>query len=77
MLWGYRMTNINHCADSAGPRQSYAIMLAKMLMIAMEDFAAIGMEDWSLRLGEGVEEIMARYELRPEDIRVPRSKLHH
>jgi hypothetical protein len=71
------MTEINHCAENIEPHQSYAIMLAKMLIIAMEDFAAIGMEDWSLRLRDGIEEIMARYGLRPEDIRVPRPRLHH
>jgi hypothetical protein len=71
------MTEINHGAEGIGPRQSYAIMLAKLLMIAMEDFAAMGMEDWSLRLGEGIEEIMVRYELQPEDIRLPRPRLHN
>lgn len=71
------MTNINSCSPSMSPSQSYAIMLAKLLMIAMEDFAAIGMEDWSLLLRDGVEELMFKYELKPEDIRFLKSQLPH
>ncbi len=71
------MTGIDRSAEGIGPRQAYAIMLAKLLMIAMEDFAAIGMEDWSLRLREGIEEIMLRYDLQPEDIRAHHPRLHH
>jgi hypothetical protein len=71
------MTNINPCAQSASQNQSYAIMLAKLLMIAMEDFATMGMEDWSLRLRDGIEEIMVRYELKPEDIRFVKSQPRH
>lgn len=71
------MTKINHCAQDACFSQSYAIMLAKLLMIAMEDFAAIGMEDWSLRLRDGIEEIMVRYELKPEDLRFLQSRARH
>jgi len=64
-------------SPAPNPNQSYAIMLAKLLIIAMEDFATIGMEDWSLRLRDGVEEIMVRYGLKPEDISFLQSKLHH
>ena len=71
------MTKVNLHAQSDCPDQAYAIMLAKLLMIAMEDFAAMGMEDWSLRLRDGVEEIMVRYELKPDDIRLLQRRMHH
>jgi hypothetical protein len=51
-----------------GPSRSYVIMLAKILVIAMEDTAALGMEELSLRLCDGLEEIMDRYNLKPEDL---------
>ncbi len=71
------MNRIDRCAQGASASQSYAIMLAKLLMIAMEDFQSMGMEDWSLRLRDGIEEIMVRYELKPEDIRSLQSHIHH
>jgi hypothetical protein len=71
------MNGIDRGAHSAYASQSYAIMLAKLLMIAMEDFQAMGMEDWSLRLRDGIEEIMVRYELKPEDIRFFECHMRH
>ncbi len=71
------MIKINPSVKHTDANQSYAIMLAKLLIIAMEDFATIGMEDWSLRLRDGIEEIMLRYELKPEDIRFLKSQLRH
>jgi hypothetical protein len=46
-----------------------ALMLAKMLVFAMSDFEDLGMPDWSVTLHQGVNEIMSKYELRPEDLR--------
>lgn len=47
-----------------------AVMLAKMLVFAMVDFEDLGMPDWSLKIEQGINEIMAKYEIRPEDLRV-------
>jgi len=51
------------------------VMLAKMLVFAMVDFEDLGMPDWSIKLEEGINEIMTRYELRPEDLRYQRREL--
>lgn len=48
-----------------------ALMLAKMLVFAMSDFEDLGMADWSVTLHQGINEIMSKYELRPEDLRAP------
>jgi hypothetical protein len=52
-----------------------AVMLAKMLVFAMVDFEDLGMPDWSLKLEQGINEIMAKYEIRPEDLRVSRREV--
>lgn len=71
------MKQKNYCVQSEGASQSYAIMLAKILLVAIEDFAALGMEDLSLRLRDGVQEIMAKYQLTQEDIRITRQQRSH
>jgi hypothetical protein len=59
---------LNPAADKASRKS--ALMLAKMLVFAMSDFDDLGMPDWSQKLHQGVKEIMSKYELRPEDLRV-------
>jgi hypothetical protein len=57
--------------------QAYAVMLAKILIVAMEDFAALGMEELTARLREGIKEIMDKYELKPDDVRITRAHRSH
>jgi hypothetical protein len=57
----------NPAADKASRKS--ALMLAKMLVFAMTDFEELGMPDWSHTLHQGVNEIMTKYQLRPEDLR--------
>jgi hypothetical protein len=60
---------LNSDADRASRKS--ALMLAKMLVFAMSDFEDLGMPDWSHTLHQGINEIMNKYELRPEDLRAP------
>lgn len=59
----------NSLPSSSALSQNYALMLARMLIFAIEDFQTLGMEDWSLRLGEGVTEIMKKFDLSEAEIR--------
>jgi hypothetical protein len=52
----------------------YALMLARMLMFAIEDFQSLGMEDWSLRLGEGVNDLMKKFDLNEADLRFKKNQ---
>ncbi len=66
-------TSLNLAVDKASRKS--ALMLAKMLVFAMADFDDLGMPDWSDKLHQGVNEIMSKYELRPEELRVLRREL--
>jgi hypothetical protein len=71
------MKHSNYNLQLEAADQSYVIMLAQILIVAMEDFAALGMEDLTLLLREGIKEIMDKYELKPEDVRVTRTGQTH
>jgi hypothetical protein len=61
---------LDPAADKASRKS--ALMLAKMLVFAMSDFEDLGMPDWSNTLHQGINEIMTKYKLCPEDIRASR-----
>jgi len=72
------MRQSSHNPQSEAANPVYAMMLAKILIVATEDFAALGMQELSKQLREGIKEIMDKHQLKPEDVRVPRriSLLH-